>query len=196
MTKRLAFTRYYLASVDSTNDLAKEVGGRLPEPAMFVTYHQTRGRGTGDRVWHGNPGQSLAISYCLHHPSRVLHETVTLRVALAVRGMLQHFGIDAGIKPPNDVMVGPLKIAGILCETQVLSDTLELLVIGIGLNVAQEVQDLDPGIRDIATSMKLAGATDLDLLTIESTLTQCLIDVLDADPSDLKQALDELQHKE
>ncbi|MBQ9694388.1 MAG: biotin--[Kiritimatiellae bacterium] len=43
-------------------------------------------------------------------------------------------GIDAGLKWPNDVLIGDRKVCGILCEAQTSSRGIEGIIIGIGIN--------------------------------------------------------------
>jgi BirA family biotin operon repressor/biotin-[acetyl-CoA-carboxylase] ligase len=49
------------------------------------------------------------------------------------------FGIDARIKWPNDICTNNGKIAGILIENAIQNNELKYSVIGIGLNVNQEI---------------------------------------------------------
>jgi BirA family biotin operon repressor/biotin-[acetyl-CoA-carboxylase] ligase len=64
------------------------------------------------------------------------------------------------VKWPNDVLVERKKIAGILIESQIGASGLEALVVGIGINVA--TRELPAEIADLATSLALLGALDVE----------------------------------
>ncbi len=55
--------------------------------------------------------------------------------SLVVLNVLRSLGVNGWIKWPNDVSAKGRKIAGILCESSVLSDGVEWVIVGIGINV-------------------------------------------------------------
>jgi BirA family transcriptional regulator, biotin operon repressor / biotin---[acetyl-CoA-carboxylase] ligase len=65
-------------------------------------------------------------------------------------------GITAGLKWPNDVLVGGGKLAGILAE---VATPMELIVVGLGLNTTLTVDEA-PG--PAATSLLMLGASVTD----------------------------------
>jgi BirA family transcriptional regulator, biotin operon repressor / biotin---[acetyl-CoA-carboxylase] ligase len=77
-------------------------------------------------------------------------------VAEAVRAVAD---VDARLKWPNDVLVGAGKLGGILAEASG-----DAVVVGIGLNVSTEPEELPPpGPGALAaTSLRLAGSPTLD----------------------------------
>jgi BirA family biotin operon repressor/biotin-[acetyl-CoA-carboxylase] ligase len=124
----------------STNDDAKALA-RAGEPggAAVLATGQTAGRGRFDRTWE-SPGGGVYISALLRpglSPAGLAG--VTQVVGVAVVRALQ--SLDAALldtlklKWPNDVMARGRKVAGILVESSVARDTLEWLVVGVGLNV-------------------------------------------------------------
>ena len=50
------------------------------------------------------------------------------------RLLKEDFGVDAGVKWPNDVWVGEKKLAGVLAEMSSESDRIHWLVLGVGVN--------------------------------------------------------------
>jgi BirA family transcriptional regulator, biotin operon repressor / biotin---[acetyl-CoA-carboxylase] ligase len=95
--------------------------------AVALAEHQTEGRGRLGRVWIDEPGAGLAFSIVLHPPPPVARwPELTLVAARAVAAAI---GEEATIKDPNDVLVGGLKVAGILAEAS------DRVVVGIGVNV-------------------------------------------------------------
>jgi BirA family biotin operon repressor/biotin-[acetyl-CoA-carboxylase] ligase len=78
---------------------------------------------------------------------------ISLAGSLAVvRAIRRVTGIEAGIKWPNDVLLGGRKVAGVLVESSVIGDALQSAVLGIGLNVNLETEAL-PEISLTATSL-------------------------------------------
>ena len=95
--------------------------------AVALAEHQTEGRGRLGRVWVDEPGAGLAFSIVLDPPPPVASwPELTL---VAARAVATAVGEDATIKDPNDVLVGGLKVAGILAEAS------DRVVLGIGVNV-------------------------------------------------------------
>jgi BirA family biotin operon repressor/biotin-[acetyl-CoA-carboxylase] ligase len=115
---------HYAVETGSTQRLLPE---NAPHGAVAVAEHQTEGRGRLGRVWVDEPGTGLALSVVLRPPPPVARwPELTLVAARAVAGAI---GEEATIKEPNDVLVGGLKVAGILAEAS------EHVVLGIGVNV-------------------------------------------------------------
>jgi BirA family biotin operon repressor/biotin-[acetyl-CoA-carboxylase] ligase len=121
----------------STNSdlLARAAAGEDIERVVLIAEHQTAGRGRMGRSWSAAAGAQITLSVGVQ-PSDVptLHWgwlPLTAGVAV-VDTVAAEVGVHAGVKWPNDVMVGDRKLAGILSEVA-SPDT--FVVIGIGLNV-------------------------------------------------------------
>ena len=152
-----------LAVTASTNDLALSAArAGAPHGATFVAEEQTRGRGRRGRQWSSPSGQNLTFSILLRprlEPERA--SSLTLAVGLAVRdAVAARVSAVVGVKWPNDVVAQDRKVAGILVESQLVAGRITALVVGIGLNVTMRV--LPPDIAEIATSLALLGASELD----------------------------------
>ena len=130
----------YLETVTSTNLLARRVMSEcseseisLPE-AMIIAGEQTGGRGRGSRTWSSPPDKGIYATI-LHHVSSEEFAVLPLRVATILASYLREtFGIDAGIKWPNDILVDGRKIAGILIEARNSGDGAHV-IIGVGVNI-------------------------------------------------------------
>ena len=184
-----------VAVAESTNDLALEAArAGAPHGATFVAEEQTRGRGRRGRVWSSPPGENLTFSTLLRpklEPERA--SSLTLAVGLAVRGAVAaRVSAEVGVKWPNDVVARGRKVAGILVESQLVSGRITALIVGIGLNVS--MRELPPEIAEVATSLALLGASDLDR---EQLLCDVLAEldrrVLAHETSGLPALLDELR---
>ena len=154
----------------STNSelIALASGAALPAFTTLVTGDQTAGRGRLDRTWIAPAGTSLAISVLV--PVEALTPAAVAGGALGwlplaagaamSRAVTTVLPADAvvGVKWPNDVQIGGLKVCGILSELVPASTppaSAPAVVIGAGLNVSMTAEQLPV---PTATSLVLAGA--------------------------------------
>lgn len=122
--------------VKSTNDLglqrAKEA---LRSPVALLAEQQTAGRGRLGRQWQSPLGHNIYLTLVWPFEAGTDLKGMSLVVGLCLAQVLQDMGLpSAGLKWPNDVLVGQHKLAGVLIE---LAGNLELnpvAVIGIGIN--------------------------------------------------------------
>ena len=95
--------------------------------------------------------------------------------ALGVLSALEQAGVGAlSLKWPNDVLAGGRKIAGILVEPRISQGRIEFAVLGIGVNIAQSVDDLAQGGLHEATSCRIEGQE-----ITAAALSEKLLDQLD-----------------
>lgn len=122
----------YQQVVDSTM-LRAEKGALegLPDGSVFLADVQTAGMGRQGRSWHSPVGAGLYFSVLLSQELAPYPPQLTLALGLAVHDSLDALtGLDTELKWPNDVMVGPRKLCGILVHHQ-----RDVLIAGIGINV-------------------------------------------------------------
>jgi BirA family biotin operon repressor/biotin-[acetyl-CoA-carboxylase] ligase len=143
-TGSLGRPRIHLRLTDSTNERARELAAQgAPHGTLVTASEQTAGRGRQGRHWSAPAGSSLLMSLVLHSPPRLL----PLASALAVSDVT---GPETLIKWPNDVVVrqreggGLAKLAGILVEGRPQAGW---AVLGIGVNVAVDLDQLPPELR-------------------------------------------------
>jgi BirA family biotin operon repressor/biotin-[acetyl-CoA-carboxylase] ligase len=152
-----------VGTTGSTNaDLAARAADGAPEGTVLVAEEQRAGRGRLGRRWVSPPRSSIMVSVLLR-PARVppsqrgwLPLLAGVAAATAVRATT---AVPAGLKWPNDLLVGERKLAGILAE-----QSGDAIVVGLGLNVSTteaELPDTGPGAPS-ATSLLMEGATGLD----------------------------------
>ncbi|MGC3967055.1 MAG: biotin--[acetyl-CoA-carboxylase] ligase [Pirellulales bacterium] len=146
----------YAQSLDSTNDAARRLAGDVPHGSgmLVIAEQQTAGRGRGANKWWTGSG-SLALSI-LFDPTRYGIEMrysgmVPLAAALAIVDVVtRRLGQPSvGIHWPNDVFIGPKKLAGILVEA--LGDGRQ--IVGIGLNVNNSTSAAPAEVSQLATSL-------------------------------------------
>ncbi|WP_166133567.1 biotin--[acetyl-CoA-carboxylase] ligase [Nocardioides ochotonae] len=142
-----------LEETTSTNAVAAQrARAGAAEGLVVVAEHQSAGRGRLDRSWE-MPARSGLIVSVLLRPVLATREWpwLPLLTGYAVGRTLREAGFPAaGVKWPNDALIGDRKVAGILVEV-VDTPTGLAAVVGIGLNV-----DLTPEELPIPTATSLA----------------------------------------
>jgi BirA family transcriptional regulator, biotin operon repressor / biotin---[acetyl-CoA-carboxylase] ligase len=138
----------------------------LGEGAVAVCDEQTGGRGRLGRRWSAPPGTAILASVLLEPPpGRALAElslVAGVATAEAVESVTRR---PAQIKWPNDVLVDAHKVAGVLAEASEGS-----VVLGIGLNVDQETDQLPSGAALPAGSLRTVTASRHDRAPILADL--------------------------
>ncbi len=146
-------------SVDSTNEVAKELATRIiPEGSIVISEMQSSGRGRRGREWYSPPYKGLWFSIVIY-PSVFPQELgkITILAGLSVVRAVRKLGVvDAWLKWPNDVMAGSKKLSGILVEAGIEYDIVNYVVVGIGVNVNHDESEIPQELTDVMTSMKLS----------------------------------------
>ncbi len=131
-----------------------EVGGRV-----LLTEYQSAGRGRHGRQWSAPPRSQLTMSVAVD-TGGIRPDAwgwLPLLTGVAVRDAVAEVsGVEAGLKWPNDVLVGEKKLAGILAE---VAAPQPVVILGIGLNVT--MNDVEAPSAS-ATSLSLLGARHHD----------------------------------
>ena len=164
-----------LGRVDSTQTVAFALAADgAADRTVVVAQAQTAGRGRHGRLWLDEPGASLLMSIILRprlEPARL--PTLSLAAGVAVVEALERVtGLKPRLKWPNDVLVDGRKLAGILLESRIGPSP--LVVLGIGVNLAQRVFPAD--LAERATSVRLATGRRVDA----DALLTALLESLDA----------------
>lgn len=158
----------FLESTGSTNtDAMHWAAEGAPEGALVVADFQTAGRGRIGRSWFGRPGASINMSVVLR--PRIAADAIgliNLAAAVAVSNSLRDLGVDSRIKWPNDVLLGNLKVCGILAEAKIEEGKPSTVVLGVGINVNLRAEEFPDEIADTATSMLASTGRTFDRLQI------------------------------
>ena len=161
----------FLETVDSTNLEAKRAGYEQAE-GLVAARRQT---GRKSRGFSSEAGGLYFSYYC--RPAHLLpYDAVkaVLTAGLSVAEALRECGADAGIKWPNDVLIGGKKVCGILCEMISGADEVQKLILGIGINVKN---DLPPELAETAASLKVLGL-DIDCASLCASVVRRLREYL------------------
>lgn len=143
----------YTPQQDSTNALAKEEAFEQDmlehSLCLYVTDHQTEGRGRGKNVWiNSTAGSSLLSSWSFLlgiNPQPTTSCLIGLALYRACSTTWPF--LNWNLKAPNDIYLHDKKIAGILLENIAQGDEVRL-IIGIGMNITESPDDVE-----IATSL-------------------------------------------
>lgn len=140
----------------STNDELRMLAEQgAPHGLILAARRQTSGRGRRGNTWHSNPGEALTISVLIRPTEpKSYWARLALASGLAIAETIESFGLESGIKWPNDVWIGSRKVAGVLVEAGP-----SYVIIGIGLNV--NALFFPEELSQTATSLRIAYGTHL-----------------------------------
>ncbi|XXF09419.1 bifunctional biotin--[acetyl-CoA-carboxylase] ligase/biotin operon repressor BirA [Pseudomonas sp. D2-3] len=165
LTASSSFPVILLQQVDSTNAEALRhlASGAVP-PFLVIAEQQTAGRGRRGRSWASPFGENLYYSLVLRVSGGMRQlEGLSLVVGLALLQALREAGVeDAGLKWPNDLLVGGRKVAGILLELSGDPADICHVVIGIGVNINMRVPPRGETIDQPWTSLRQVVGGQVD----------------------------------
>ncbi len=132
---------YHKEQTTSTNDDARDA--KYSHGDVIIANKQSAGRGQRGHTWISDKGLNATFSVVLEPLSMPAREQFIISqiTALSIVDTLSEYGIDAKIKWTNDIYVGDKKICGILIENILTGMLLSRSIIGIGINVNQQIFD-------------------------------------------------------
>jgi BirA family biotin operon repressor/biotin-[acetyl-CoA-carboxylase] ligase len=159
-----------LAEVGSTNALARAIAaeyqneGEMLRPLLVLAFEQKSGRGRQGRSWSSPAGKGTYATRVVEADDPALLQTLPLLVGAGLcRALSAHLPVPCRLKWPNDLLVEVegerRKIGGILIEALVRPGERTLGLIGFGVNLFHEVEDLP----ETGTSLRLLGGGDASL---------------------------------
>ncbi|MBR5707691.1 MAG: biotin--[Bacteroidaceae bacterium] len=135
-------------SIGSTNTYLRDLNGGDPayDYEVAVATFQTAGRGQKGNSWESEAGKNLLFSI-LAHPKNIkvqeqfyISEAIALAVSDSVIAAIgPEYASGVSVKWSNDVYWNDYKMAGILIENTLQGSTILDSVVGVGLDVNQEV---------------------------------------------------------
>ena len=132
-----------LEETDSTNNYLKQLLSKqeIEECSVVIAEKQTSGRGQRGNSWESEPGKNLTFSIVLypHHIPASRQFALSQIISLGIIDILQKFGPGFSIKWPNDIYWNEKKLVGILIENELTGHTFNTAIVGIGINVNQEL---------------------------------------------------------
>lgn len=136
-----ALTICKVEKISSTNDYLKENYQNLENYFILKADYQSAGRGQFNRKWVSNPKDNLLFSILFKNVNLAKLNYIFNLILNSVKQVLDRYISNVRIKAPNDLYINDKKICGILMESRVKGDICEYLIVGIGLNVNQEIFD-------------------------------------------------------
>lgn len=156
-----------LAIVTSTNDYVERMFKLGAEQVIVLSKVQEKGRGRKNNVWE-SPEGGMWLSLGLKNNFGVIE--LSTPVIEAVHKILSKY-VKCRIKSPNDVFISDRKVSGILVETKMSGDRMSRIIIGIGINVTNELPE---SIEKLATRL----SDHITSPTIETLATEITIGVV------------------
>lgn len=145
---------HYFKETESTNILARNMAGSVDEGTVVIAESQTGGRGRMGHKWI-SPEGGIWLSVVLKPIMQPLHAPrITLLAGVAVAKTIRSYGLLAKIKWPNDVLINGKKVCGILTEIGAEMDSIQYVVVGVGIDANVDTETFPEEFRDSSTSLK------------------------------------------
>ena len=157
-----------LDEVDSTNEYCKRnyVGSSFAVTAS----RQTGGRGTKGRSFSSEiGGLYLSVMRKLYNTEATEAFLIMINACTAVCKTLQHYGLKPVIRWANDVLVNGKKICGTLIENTFSGSFISRSIVGIGLNINNELPD---ELLPIATTLKKETGKEISVKEVRDILLE------------------------
>ncbi|UCG90124.1 MAG: biotin--[acetyl-CoA-carboxylase] ligase [Candidatus Heimdallarchaeota archaeon] len=165
---------YSYDEVDSTNNLARNLIEEKNQVGfVIVAQRQSSGKGQADRLWESPTGglwSSLAIRPQIELSSLGM---VPILSAVGITKALETFDVKTKLKWPNDILISHnlKKIGGILVEGKLTQFSLDYLIIGIGLNINNTVDQYSPALQEQITTV-------FEEFNMKIDLSQLLLEII------------------
>ena len=154
-TKWVGHDFLFFEELGSTNTYVKQLSrDEISHGMLCLANHQTQGRGQYEKKWETRPGKNLTftLTFTPREGSR-LHIFTLICAKAIIDEIEEQIGLNAYIKWPNDVIIQGKKIGGLLTESTFNGNKIDRLMIGVGLNINQEIFSDD--LKEKASSLKL-----------------------------------------
>jgi len=148
-TKFLGKKVYYFNTIDTTQNFAMEIATmNNMNGTIIIAKKQTGGRGRMKRKWK-SPVGGIWMSIIIHPKFGVSSTTlvpiaISLALCIAIEKTLK---IKPELKWPNDVTVNGKKVAGVLVDASIVSNEIEYMIIGVGINFKIKPTELANAIK-------------------------------------------------
>ena len=148
----IKYIAHYVPYCTSTQDIARSLAeSNAPEGLVIIAEEMSSGRGRLRRYWYAPKG-GLWFTLILKPRFIKSLQLLSLSAGLAVvKSLRSLFNIDVRLKWPNDILYSDKKLAGILIEAMAELDAINYVLLGVGINVNNEIPS---EIENIAISLK------------------------------------------
>jgi BirA family biotin operon repressor/biotin-[acetyl-CoA-carboxylase] ligase len=149
----------YRDSVGSTQTLARAFADDgLEDGLVVVAESQSAGRGRLGRQWVSDRGGLWLTVALKPKASPDFIQVFSYLASLSVRDSVGPLvGAKPWLKWPNDVFVQAKKVCGVLTEVAATVDEIRYVLLGIGVNVNNDVRSVDGGSYGVASLKEFSG---------------------------------------
>ena len=168
---------YVYKEVSSTNTVAKFLAiNKVENGSVVISEKQTDARGRSGKYW-ASPLGGVWLSVILQpHVDYSRLPLITLATGVAVAKALERIGIEnAEIKWPNDIMINDKKVCGILTEAVTKFNTIENIIIGVGIDVNIDITEFPEELQEGTTTI----ANELNGKADENTIIRVFLEELE-----------------
>ena len=163
-TKYIGKELYIYNELSSTNTLAKFLSESGAENGtVIISEKQTQAKGRSGKEWSSPLGGiwlSIILKPDVDHSKIPL---ITLATGVAVAKALEKIGIeDAEIKWPNDIIINDKKVCGILTEAVTNFNTIENVIVGVGIDANLKIEDFPEELQEGTTTISEILGKDID----------------------------------
>lgn len=154
-TKYIGKDIYIFNEVMSTNTIAKFLSmNGVGNGAVVISEKQIKARGRSGKNWEsplGGVWLSIILNPNVNHSKIPL---ITLATGVAVENTLKRIGVkNAEIKWPNDILIHGKKVCGILTEAITSFNTIESVIIGVGIDANISIENFPEELRENMTTL-------------------------------------------
>lgn len=161
----------FLTEVESTNNYANQLvlSKAAEHGTVVLAQYQNKGKGQQGNSWESEPGKNLLASIILFPDflSAAKQFYLSKIASLSIVDFLKTETSGITIKWPNDIYIDNKKVAGILIENAIKGQNLSSSIIGIGLNLNQELFVTD---APNPVSLKQVSTKDYEIENIAETI--------------------------
>lgn len=155
-TKYVGQNLYIYNEVSSTNTVAKFLSMNDVETGtVIISEKQTNAKGRSGKSWVsplGGVWLSIVLKPNVDHSRLPL---ITLATGVAVAKALERIGVEnPEIKWPNDIMINGKKVCGILTEAVAKFNTIESVIVGVGIDANLTVNQFPEELQEGTTTLK------------------------------------------
>ncbi|WP_407412859.1 biotin--[acetyl-CoA-carboxylase] ligase [Methanobrevibacter sp.] len=156
-TKYIGKEIFVFNEVSSTNTVARFLSDNgVENGTVVISEKQTNARGRSGKSWESPLGGiwlSIILTPDVDHSKLPL---ITLATGVAVAKTLEKSGVkNPEIKWPNDIMIGGKKVCGILTEATAKFNTIENVIIGVGIDSNLNIGDFPKEMQDGTTTLSI-----------------------------------------
>ena len=171
-TEKIGKKYIYFEKINSTNNYIKE-NRDLEDGTVVLAEFQESGKGRKGRKWVSPAYKGLYFSILLNESINIIDILkLSLFFSYLIKKVLERYiSREIFIKWPNDLYINGKKFGGVLIETEIEGNEINRVIVGIGLNINSDYEDLKE-VLDVATSLYIEEGIKFDRKKI-------LIDILE-----------------